>query len=101
MEDPMSDSDPDPGRVLRRTADDEIPAITERVARERDRRQLQVHLRYAVALGVFIVVPPLILALGGAALPVIVAAAIGIGLNLVGAYVGYRAVSLKVEIDRG
>jgi hypothetical protein len=95
----MNDLEPDPERDLRRTADDEIPAITERVARDRERRQREVHRGYAVALGVFIVVPPLI-ALVAASVPVVAAAAIGIGLNLVGAYVGYRAFSLQVEIDR-
>jgi uncharacterized membrane protein YhfC len=94
---------PDPsGRAplkLKRTAHDEMD-ISETVGWQRVRRRRPVHLGYVAALALFIVGPPLILA-SAPALPFAAALAVGIVLNLVGAYIGYRAVWQQVEIDRG
>ena len=75
--------------------------MEDRISWTRSRRGREVHRGYVVALIVFVMVPPVVLALVGAALPAAVAVIVGIGLNLVGAYVGYRAVWLRVEIERG
>jgi hypothetical protein len=85
---------------LQRTAHDEIN-LSESVGRVVTRRRRPIHRGYLVALALFIVVPPLIFAMVGASIPEAAAIVAGIALNLVGAYVGYRAVSERVEIDRG
>ena len=87
------------GRLLKRSMHDEI-RTDDAWSWRRERRRRPIHPGYAVALALFILGPPAILAMTPA-LPLPAAVIIGVTLNLVGAYVGYRAISERVEIDRG
>jgi len=94
------DEQPRSPRVVEVGLSDSL-SVTESVSWTRDRVRNEVAKLWLVPLAILVFGPPVILELAGDTVPKVVAAAIGIALNLLAAWVGYRAITKRRETHHG